>query len=45
VREVERGGLDELALRPNALEENHHLQLEEDHRVDASSAAIRVQVA
>src|SRR4051794_21028174 len=36
--QVEVGGLDELALGANALEEHDQLQLEEDHRIDARSA-------
>ena len=37
VRQVEAGGLDQLALGADALEEHHQLQLEEDDGVDAGS--------
>jgi hypothetical protein len=39
---VEARRLDDLALRPDSLEEHHELQREEDHRVDVQLAALDV---
>jgi hypothetical protein len=42
VGQVEAGRLDELPLRADPLEEHDQLQLEEDDRIDAGSAAVGV---
>ena len=44
VGQVEAGGLDELALGADALEEHHQLQLEEDDRVDGGPAPLGVEL-
>ena len=42
--QVETRGLDQLALGADALEEQHELQLEEDHGVDPRAATFRIGV-
>ena len=44
VGQVEAGGLDQLALGADPLEEHDQLQLEEDDRVDAGPAPLGVQL-
>ena len=44
MRQVERGGGDELAFGADAFEEHDQLQLEEDHWVDAGPTALGIQI-
>jgi len=43
VGEVQAGGLDQIALGADALEEHHQLELEEDDRIDARSSPVGIE--